>query len=157
MLVAQVVIVGAVVSRTMNAAVQVLVLPLRSATRSVTVLVPRPTRVPMVGTWLMLMALQLSVATTALVKFATAAWQLALADAEMLVAHWVIVGAVVSRTMNLAVQVLVLPLASATRMVTVLVPRPTRVPMVGIWLMLTALQLSVATTAFVKFATAAWQ
>src|SRR5438445_1352513 len=62
----------------------------------VTVLVPRPTRVPMVGIWLMVTTLQLSEATTALVKLGTMAWQLALADAEMLVAHWVIVGVVVS-------------------------------------------------------------
>src|SRR5438876_693238 len=117
MLVAQVVMVGAVVSRTMNEAVQVLVLPLRSATRSVTVLVPRPTRVPMVGTWLMLTALQLSEATTAFVKFGTAAWQLALADAEMLVAQVVIVGAVVSLTVKTSVHVVALPVTSAALVV----------------------------------------
>src|SRR5947209_427224 len=132
MLVAQVVMVGTVVSRTMNEVVQVLKLPATSVAVMVTVLVPRPTRVPMVGLCVMVVAPQLSVATTAFVKFGTAAWQLALADAEMLVAHWVIVGAVVSRTMNEAAQVLVLPLRSATRMVTVLVPRPTRAPMTGL-------------------------
>src|SRR5437867_2972256 len=120
MLVAQVVMVGAVVSRTMNEAVQVLKLPARSVAVMVTVLVPRPTRVPMAGLCVTLVALQLSAATTALVK----------------------VGAVVSRTMNEAVQVLVLPFRSATRTVTVLVPRPTSVPMVGLWLMETAVQLS---------------
>src|SRR2546426_271089 len=96
MLVAHWVIVGAVVSRTMNEAVQVLKLPAASVAVIVTVLVPRPTRVPMVGLWLMATALQLSEATTALVKFGTAAWQLALADAEMLVAQVVIVGGVES-------------------------------------------------------------
>src|SRR5437899_2253547 len=100
MSVAQVVMGGTVVSRTMNEAVQVLKLPATSVAVMVTVLVPRPTRVPMVGLCVMVVALQLSVATTAFVKFGTAAWQLALADAEILVAHWVIVGAVVSRTMN---------------------------------------------------------
>src|SRR5438128_2143759 len=98
----------------------------------VTVLVPRPTSVPRTGLWSIVVVLQLSAAATPAVKLGTAAWQLAPADAEMLVAHWVIVGAVVSRTMNAAVQVLVLPLVSATRMVTVLVPRPTRAPMTGL-------------------------
>src|SRR2546426_3957580 len=121
----------------------------------VTVLVPRPTRVPRTGLWSIVVVLQLSAAATPAVKLGTAAWQLASAMPNWLVAHVVIVGAVVSATMSEAVQVLVLPLRSATRSVTVLVPRPTRVPMVGLWLTVVALQLSEATTAFVKFGMAA--
>src|SRR5213593_1885960 len=157
MLVAQVVIVGAVVSRTMNEAAQVLKLPAASVAVIVTVVVPRPTSVPMAGLCVTVVALQLSDATTALVKLGTAAWQLALAEPVMFVAQVVIVGAVVSRTINKAAQVLKLPATSVAVIVTVLVPRPTSVPMAGLCVTVVALQLSDATTALVKLGTAAWQ
>src|SRR5206468_2196599 len=157
MLVAQVVMVGAVVSRTMNEAAQVLKLPAASVAVIVTVLVPRPTRVPMAGLCVTVAGLQLSAATTAFVKLGTAAWQLALAEPVRLVAQVVMVGAVVSRTMNEAAQVLKLPAASVAVIVTVLVPRPTRVPMAGLCVTVAGLQLSDATTALVKLGTAAWQ
>ena len=64
------------------------------------VLVPGPTSAPMAGDWEMVTALQLSEATTALVKFGTAAWQLPLAEAEMFVAQVVMLGAVESTTVT---------------------------------------------------------
>src|SRR5437867_1020966 len=106
MFVAHWVIVGAVLSRTMNKAAQVLKLPAASVAVSVTVLVPRPTSVPMAGLCVTVVALQSSAATTALVKLGTAAWQLALAEPVMLVAQVVMVGAVVSRPIIQAAQVL---------------------------------------------------
>src|SRR5438876_10511576 len=109
MLVAQVVIVGAVVSRTMNEAVQVLKLPATSVAVMVTVLVPRLTSVPMAGLCVTVVALQLSAATTRSEERRAGTGQLALAEPVMFVAQVVIVGAVVSRTMNEAVQVLKLP------------------------------------------------
>jgi len=150
------VMLGAAVSRTMNDAVQVLELPALSVAVMVTVLVPRPTSVPMVGLCASVTPLQ-SEAVTALVKFGTLAWQLPLAEAEILVAHVAMFGTVVSRTMNDAVQVFVLPLASATLIVTVLVPTPASVPMVGDCAMVMALHVSDATTALVKLGVAAWQ
>src|SRR5207247_2982675 len=111
---------GAVVSGTMDAAVQVLMFPATSGAVRVTVLVPRPTSVPIAGLCVIETALQLSDATTALVKLGTAAWQLALAAPVRLVAQVVIVGAVVSRTMNETLQVLKLPATSVAVRVTVL-------------------------------------
>jgi len=79
-------ITGAVVSRTMNDAVEVLVLLLESKTLIVIVFVPRPTVEPMAGDCVTVGVPQLSVATTALVKFGTLAWQLPLAEPVMFVA-----------------------------------------------------------------------
>ena len=75
--------------------------------------------------------MQLSVAVTPVVKFGTAAWQLALAFAVRLDPHDVIFGAVTSLTVNVLVQVLKFPEASVTVIVTVVTPVPTSVPAVG--------------------------
>src|SRR5438876_866993 len=85
--------------------------------------------------------LRVSVWATPVVKVSTAAWQVALAVPNWLVAQVVRVGTVMSRSMKEALQVLVLPLVSKARMVTVLVPRPTRVPRIGLWVIVVALQL----------------
>src|ERR1700733_13208036 len=63
----------------------------------------------------------------------------------------VITGAVVSITVTVAVQELLLPLWSAAQMVTKCAPRPTDVPAAGIWLMVGVSQLSLASTSPVKF------
>jgi hypothetical protein len=100
-------------------------------------------------------AVQLSVALAATVG--TAAWQLPSALASE-TAEQTTVGAVVSVTVKLVVQLALLPAASVAVTVIVCVPRPTRVPAAGDWLIVIAPaagQLSVALAATVG--TAAWQ
>jgi hypothetical protein len=72
----------------------------------------------------------------------------------------VIAGAVVSLTVKLVEQVLVFRAASATKMVTEVVPGPTSVPAAGLWDLTSApaaVQLSTAFTPARKLGTAAWQ
>ena len=69
-------------------------------------------------------------------------------------------GAVASLTVKVLVQVLELPAASVTVIVTVVTPVPTSVPAVGDWVIISeaaAVQLSVAVTPVTKLGTAAWQ
>src|SRR5207244_2212930 len=68
-----------------------------------------------------------------------------------------IIGAVVSTTVIVAVQVLVLPCVSAAYNVTAVPPRPTIVAAVGLCETVTALQLSLAATSPVRFGIAARQ
>src|SRR5215475_6052745 len=67
------------------------------------------------------------------------------------------VGAVVSTTRTVAVQVLVLPAVSAALNVTTVSPNPTLVPAAGLCVTVTALQLSVAATSPVKSGISALQ
>ena len=70
------------------------------------------------------------------------------------------VGGVVSLTVNVVVQVVALLQASLTVIVTVVAPKPTNVPAVGLCVFVReplAVQLSVAVTPPVKSGTAAWQ
>src|SRR5207245_1514676 len=71
-----------------------------------------------------------------------------------------IVGGVRSTTVNVVVQVPVLPAASTTQRVTLVVPTPTVVPAVGRWVMSSAplaVQLSDATTPVNTFGICCWQ
>jgi hypothetical protein len=71
----------------------------------------------------------------------TAAWQLASAEA-LLFAGQLTVGAVVSLTVKVTLQVLLFPAPSVEVTVTVCGPSPTIVPAAGLWVTVTAPQLS---------------
>src|SRR5205823_4141538 len=89
----------------------------------------------------------------------TAAWQLASALAPG-TAEQTTVGAVVSVTTKLVLQVALFPAASVAVTVTVFVPRPTSAPAAGDWLEViepVAVQLSLTVTAPKTLGTAAWQ
>ena len=154
--VAQAVIAGVVVSTTVNVAVQLVELPELSATVSVTVCGPTPTRVPADGNCVMVGAPLLSDAVTPAVKSGTGAWPLETASVCWLPAQLLIVGGVVSLTTNDTVQFVEFPALSLTVTITLLVPRPTCVPAVGDWVRLMLEQLSEPTTPPVKSGTGAW-
>src|SRR5205814_6990439 len=121
--------VGAVLSVTTKLVVQVALLPAASVAGTAIVFVPRPTSVPASGLCIRvieLVALQLSLTLTPPSTFGTAAWQFASAVA-LGVAEQTTVGAVLSVTTKLVVQVALLPAASVAVTVIVFVPRPTRV------------------------------
>src|SRR5437899_3101422 len=130
-------IVGGVLSVTVKLAVQVDSLFAASIDCKVTVVTPKPTRVPAAGVWLMCTGAEplQSLATRPLVvKSGTGAWQTPSAKALWLEAQMLIVGGVLSVTVKLAVQVDSLFAASMTCKVTVVTPKPTRVPVAGVWL-----------------------
>ena len=77
-----------------------------------------------------LVALQLSLALTPLNTFGTTAWQLPSLLA-LLGAGQLTVGATVSFTVNVVVQVALLPASSVAVTVIVWTPKPTRVPAAG--------------------------
>src|SRR5437016_4078129 len=117
--------VGGVLSKTVKPVEQVLVFPAASQTLTVIVWVPRPTVVAAVGFCDLPsepVAVQLSDATTPLSTFGIVASQLASAELAV-AAGQLTVGAVVSTTVKLVVQVLVFPAASHTLTVIVCVPR----------------------------------
>src|SRR5438477_12902926 len=125
--------VGAVVSVTENIVVQVALLPAASVAVTVIVCAPRPTSVPAAGDWLRvvsLSALQLSLAVTLLNTFGTVAWQL-LSVLAFGTGEQFTVGAVVSVTVMIVVQVALLPAASVAVTVIVCAPKPTSVPAAG--------------------------
>src|SRR5207248_2345263 len=154
--------VGAVVSVTVKIVVQVALLPAASVAVTVIVCAPRPTNVPAAGDWtrvIPLVPLQLSLAVTPPKTFGTAAWQPAPALA-LVGAGQLTLGTVVSLTVNVVVQVALLPASSVAVTVIVFVPRPTSVPAAGDWtrvIPLVPLQLSLAVTPLNTFGTAAWQ
>src|SRR5438552_18154721 len=78
-------------------------------------------------------ALHPSLAVTPLSTFGTVAWQLPSALA-LGIAEQFTVGAVVSVTVKIVVQVALLPAASVAVTVMVCVPKPTSVPAAGDWL-----------------------
>src|SRR5437016_5345144 len=153
--------VGAVLSVTVKVVVQVALLPAASVAVTVIVFVPGPTSVPASGLWLTvtaLVGLQLSLTLTPPSTFGTAAWQFASAKA-LGVAEQITVGAVLSVTTKLVVQVALLPAASVAVTVIVFVPRPTSVPAAGPWLRLiapAAVQLSLTVTPPSTLGTSAW-
>src|SRR5947207_1041545 len=132
-------------------------------TCKVTVLTPKPTRVPAAGIWLMCTGAEplQSLATRPLVvKSGTGAWQTPSAKALWLEAQVLTVGCVLSVTVKLAVQVDSLFAASMTCKVTVVTPRPTRVPATGVWLMCSGaepLQSLATRPLVVKSGTGTWQ
>src|SRR2546427_6376992 len=126
--------VGAVLSVTTKLVVQVALLPAASVAVTVIVFVPRPTSVPASGLCvrvITLVGLQLSLALTPPRTSGTAAWQFASAKA-LGVAEQITVGAVLSVTTKLVVQVALLPAASVAVTIIVFVPRPTSVPAAGL-------------------------
>src|SRR5437762_60226 len=154
--------VGTVASVTVNVVVQVALLPASSVAVTVIVFVPNPTSVPAAGFWLRVIALvtlQLSLAVTPLSTFGTAAWQPASALALVGAGQFTL-GTVVSFTVNVVVQVALLPASSVAVTVIVCAPRPTSVPAAGDWtrvIPLVPLQLSLAVTPPNTSGTAAWQ
>ena len=74
--------------------------------------------------------LQLSLAVTPLNTFGTAAWQL-LSALALVGAGQLTVGGVLSVTVNVVLQVALLPAASVAVTVMVCAPRPTSVPAAG--------------------------
>src|SRR5947207_1399259 len=126
------------------------------------VFVPNPSSVPAAGDWtrvIPLVPLQLSLAVTPPNTFGTAAWQLPSALA-LVGAGQLTVGTVASVTVNVVVQVALLPASSVAVTVIVFVPNPTSVPAAGDWtrvIPLVPLQLSLAVTPPNTFGTAAWQ
>src|SRR5436309_11513891 len=154
--------VGAVVSLTVKVVVQLALLPASSVAVTVIVCVPRPTSVPAAGDWLKviaLAALQASLTLTPLITLGTAAWQFPSALAPG-TAEQITVGAVVSLTVKVVVQLALLPASSVAVTVIVCVPRPTSVPAAGDWLKviaLAALQASLTLTPLITLGTAAWQ
>ena len=125
--------VGGVLSVTVKLVVQAALLPAASVAVTVIVCGPRPTMVPAAGLWVTVIALswlQLSLTVTPLRMLGTTAWQLAPALA-LVAAGQVTVGAVVSFTVNVVMQVALLPAASVAVTVIVCAPRPTNVPAAG--------------------------
>src|SRR5213078_3804534 len=125
--------VGAVVSFAVKVVVQVALLPASSVAVTVMVCAPRPTSVPAAGDWtrvIPLVPLQLSLAVTPPNTFGTAAWQLPSALA-LVGAGQLTLGTLVSVTVNVVVQVALLPASSVAVTVMLCAPRPTSVPATG--------------------------
>src|SRR6185436_5220620 len=117
--------IGGVLSVTVNVVVQVVLLPAASVAVTVIVCGPTPPIVPAAGDWVRVIApaaLQVSLTVTPLSTLGTAAWQLAPALAVE-AAGQATVGGVLSVTVNVVVQVALLPAASVA--VTVIVCGPT--------------------------------
>src|SRR5205814_1906022 len=154
--------VGAVLSVTTKLVVQVALLPAASVAVTVIVFVPTPTSVPASGLCVRvieLVGLQLSLTLTPPRTLGTAAWQFASAKA-LGVAEQTTVGAVLSVTTKLVVQVALLPAASVAVTVIVFVPGPTSVPASGLCVRvieLVALQLSLTLTPPRTLGSTAWQ
>src|SRR5437773_8599436 len=154
--------VGAVTSVTVKVAVQLALLPASSVAVTVIVCEPRPTSVPAAGDWLKVIALaavQASLTLTPLITLGTAAWQFPSAPAAG-TAEQITVGAVLSLTVKVVVQLALFPAASVAVTVIVWVPRPTIVPAAGDWLKVIApapLQASLTLTPPITSGTAAWQ
>src|SRR5436309_834382 len=126
--------VGAVLSVTTKLVVQVALLPAASVAVTVIVVLTALTSVPAIGLCARvtaLVGLQLSLTLTPPRTSGTAAWQFASAKA-LGVAEQTTVGAVLSVTTKLVVQVALLPAASVAVTVIVFVPRPTSVPASGL-------------------------
>src|SRR5882724_4570364 len=128
--IAEQLMVGTVVSVTVNVVEQVALLPAASVAVTVMVCAPKPTKVPAAGDWVRVMALealQASLTITLARTFGTAAWQAPFALIGA-IAEQLMVGTVVSVTVNVVEQVALLPAASVAVTVIVCVPRPTEVP-----------------------------
>jgi hypothetical protein len=126
--------VGAVLSVTVKFVVQLALLPAASVAVTVIVCVPTPTRVPAAGDCtnvIALDALQPSLTLTPPNTFGTAPWQFASALAPGTTGQ-ITVGAVLSATVKVVVQLALLPASSLAVTVIVCVPGPTRVPAAGL-------------------------
>jgi len=124
---------GAVVSVTVKLVVQVALFPAASVAVTVIVCVPIGMSVPAAGDWLKVIpavAVQLSLTVTPPRTFGTVAWQFPLALASG-IAEQITLGAVVSVTVKLVVQVALFPAASVAVNVIVCIPIPTSAPAAG--------------------------
>src|SRR5947207_786761 len=104
-------------------------------------------------------ALQLSLTLAPPMTLGTAAWQVSSALAGC-GAEQITVGALLSLTVKVVVQLALFPAASVAVTVIVCVPRPTRVPAIGDWLKviaLAAVQASLTLTPLITLGTVAWQ
>src|SRR2546428_8725825 len=122
-------------SVTVKVVAQVALLPAASVAVTVIGCAPNPTSVPAAGLWLKVTALelvQLSLTVTPPNTFGTAAWQLPSALA-LGIAEQITLGAVVSFTVKVVVQVARLPPASVAVTVIGCAPNPTSVPAAGLW------------------------
>src|SRR5204862_6283580 len=120
-------------SVTVNVAVQVGLFPAASVAVTLMLCEPGPTRVPGAGPSRRssdLRALQLSLTLAPPMTLGTGAWQLSSALAGC-VAEQITVGALLSVTVKVVVQVALFPAASMAVTVIVWVPGPTRVPGAG--------------------------
>jgi len=155
--------VGATLSNTVYVVVQVELLLAASVTVIVTVVIPIPTVEPTAGDCVITrdpVAVQLSLAVTVPVKFGTVDVQAALVKPVCGAAQVIIVGLMLSVTVNVLLQVVVLFEASFTEIVIVVTPVVTTVPAIGdcvITNVFVAEQLSEAITAAVKSGTVAPQ
>jgi hypothetical protein len=119
----QVVMLGAVVSTTVIVALHVELLPAASVTVITTAFAPNEATELASGDCVIVRdELQLSVATTPPVRSGITEAQFAAASSVWFAAHVAMAGAVVSFTVNEAVQVVVLPAASATVITTEVMP-----------------------------------
>jgi hypothetical protein len=116
---------------------------------------PSPNIVPAAGDCVSVTPLQLSLADVLAVKSGVAAMQPAPACMNCAGAQLVMVGGVVSLTVNVVPHVEKFPDASVTVTVTGCGPMPTSVPAVGTCVMVTLLHVSLATVVAVKFGTGA--
>ena len=149
--------VGAVVSVTVNVAVQVALLPAASVTVIVTVFAPKLAVLPASGDCVIVRdELQLSVASTPAVKFGTGAPHEATASADWFEAQVVMTGAVVSTTVIVALHVELLPEASVAVIVTTVAPVDRLVPAAGDWVTVTT-HASLVNTLVVRSGTRAEQ
>jgi len=139
------------VSTTVIVAVQVVLLPAASVAVIVTVFAPNAATAPAAGDWVTVTLPLLSFATTPAVKLGISAEQLLAASKVADEAQTVIVGAVVSTTWKCVRQPPVLPAASNTARLTLIVPIGTKVPAGGNWMTCVTAQLSVATSNEVRF------
>lgn len=150
-------IIGAVVSFTVNEVAHVEALVKPSVAVMVTTCEPMPTSVPATGDWLSVTPVQLSLATTLGRKFGTAETHDVFAEPTSGGAHVVMTGGVVSTTVKLVPHVVELVDASVTVIVTECVPRENSVPAAGDCVIVTLLQLSLALVVAVKSGVAPMQ
>jgi len=126
--------VGGVLSVTVKVVVQVALFPAASVAVTVIVCAPKPTSVPAVGDWVRIIApgaLQLSLTLAPLSTLGMAAWQFAFA-AVLVAAGQVSVGGVLSVTVKVEVQEVLLPAASVAVTVMVCAPKPNSIPAAGL-------------------------
>src|SRR5947199_6623107 len=127
--------VGAVLSLTVKVVVQVALLPAASVAVTVIVCMPTPSIVPAAGDCLKriaLGALHASLTLTPPITLGTAAWQFRSALAPG-TGEQTTVGAVLSVTVKVVVQLALLPAASVAVTVIVCLPRPSIVPAACEW------------------------
>jgi len=148
---------GAVVSTTVTVAEHVELLPAASVAVIVTTVGPNAATAPAAGDCVSVTALQLSLADTPPVRSGIVEAQFAPASRAWSAAQVAMTGAVVSATVRVAVQLVVLPAASDTVMVTTVAPRFAVEPAAGDWTVEVTPQLSADTTPAVKSGTSAVQ